>query len=132
MAFLEKMFIVGTTDSVEASIRVSRNEEPSLYGDKDIKSVVDKLPEGVIITISGGQVGYNIPALAGGFSFRKAASGTTLEITGWCKFESEANAEAALDDVEYQTKNMWGATHMEGQLRGEFIELTGEMEIPEY
>jgi hypothetical protein len=129
MAFLEKMFIAGTIDSVKASIRVSHNEKPSLYSDKDVKSVVDKLPEGVVFTIARGQVGFNIPALASGFSVRKAASDTALDITGWSKFESEADAEAALDDVEYQTKNMWNASQISSQIEGQFIELTGEMAI---
>jgi len=131
MALLEKTFIAGNTDSVEASIRVIRNKKPSLYDNRDIKSVVDKLPEGIMITITGGQVSLNIPVLAGGFSLRKVASGTTLEIEGWFKYESEVNAEAALSDAEYLIKNMWDATQISSQLRGEFIEFTGEMEIPE-
>ncbi len=130
-AFLKKMIVSGHTDSVETSIRVSQNDEPSMYGNEDVKSIVDKMPAGFYTLILTGDTWgkSNSLLLAGGISMRKGDG--TIEIKGWFKFESETDAEAVLSDLEDTMKEFCGATQIEGQLRGQFIELTGEMEIPE-
>lgn len=134
-ALLEKTFLFGGTDNVEASIRVSQNMEPSLYKDNDVKSVVDRLPEGILceiynVTAILQEAGLTSAGLAGGFSLIKAASGKSLEIVGWSKFQNRTDAAAALTDLEEKMKELWDTTQVEGQLKGQYVEITGEMELP--
>jgi hypothetical protein len=130
-AFLKRMIVSGDASSVETSIRVSQNDEPSMYGNEDVKSIMDKLPAGFcsLILIGDTWGKSNSLLLAGGISMRKGEG--VIEIKGWFKFESETDAEAVLPDLEDAMKEFLGATFIEGQLRDEFIELTGEIEIPE-
>lgn len=131
LAFLEEMLIFGDMDTVKVSIRVSQGEETSMYDDEDVKAVIDKLPAGIMIFLQGEEALYNIDGLVGGVSIRKSADGEgTLEIKGWYKFRSETSAEAALADLEDYLKDYFDATDMNGQLKGEFIEITGKTDIP--
>lgn len=132
VAFLKNMLVLGFEDAVKLSIRVSQGKETSLYGDQDVKSVVDRLPAGILISIEREVAMYNIQSLAGGVSIGKSARGEgTLEIKAWYKFSSETSAEAAQHDLEDYLEGWYDATHIESQLKGEFIELTGETDIPD-
>jgi hypothetical protein len=131
VAFLENMLVLGDTYNVKVAIEVSQGKETSMYDDEDVKSVVDKLPSGILVLIEREEAMYNVDALVGGVSLRKSAGGkVTLEIKGWYEFRDETSAEAALDDLKDYLKDYFNAINMDGQLKGEFIELTGESEIP--
>ncbi|UCB43401.1 MAG: hypothetical protein JSV77_01770 [Dehalococcoidales bacterium] len=129
VVFVKEMIIFGVTDSVKAVVYVNQNDELTLYSDEDIKSIVDRLPVGISSAIYRGEEAFgDISAVAGGTSITKGNG--VLEIKGWFKFESEADAEAALQDVKDLMNDMWNTTDMDGRLRGQFIELTGETAIP--
>ena len=131
VAFIKDMLVFGDTDTVKASIRVSQGKETSMYGNDDVKTVVDKLPAGIMTLIQRVEAMPDIDALVGGVSIRKSAGGEgTLEIKGWYKFKDETSAEAALDDLEDELTDYFDTINMDCQLNGEFIEITGETDIP--
>jgi hypothetical protein len=54
-----------------------------------------------------------------------------LNITAWFKFDSEASAEAAMEEAEdFIETGVGGYTNLDARLNGQYIEITGEMEIP--
>ena len=133
VAFIGNMIIYSDKDSVEACIRCHKNEDSSMYDDKDMKSVVDRLPAAIGYDVFGSGYMYNVEILAGGTCVQnQQPDDEVLDITGWYKFDSAASAETALEDIEDEFEYEYDATQISSQLRGQFIELTGEMEIPEY
>ncbi len=133
VAFIGNIIIGGYTDTVEACIRVHKNEEPSMYDNDDMKSVADKLSSGVVSMVFGSDFTYGIEILAGGVCLRNQHhDDEVLDITGWLKFDSAASAEAALEDAEDHFGHEFDAINISSQLRDQFIELTGEVGIPEY
>jgi len=132
------MVICGDKDTVEACLRVHKNDEPSMYDNKDVKSVLDKLPAGIfhiiIKTISERDSIYH-GLRTGGFSISNLKTGDeVLDIKGWFKFESEADAEASLEDVKDIGEGFFFSADVDidVQLKGQFIEITGEMDIEDF
>jgi len=132
IVFLEKLLVFGDVDYVKDTVRVSQKTEPSLYDNEDIKSVADRLPSGIHVEIYTGEVVGDIPVLAGGrVLFNSVQGDEIINSQGWYRFESTADAQAALPDLEdsYQ----WQYTHnIDAQLKGEFVEITGESMISIY
>ena len=135
IAFIDNMIVSSyTTDSVEACILIHKNEEPSMYDNEDMKAVADKLLSGVIRMVFGPDYTDDIEILAGGLCWRNLnRDDEVLDYTGWYKFDSEASAEAAMaEDFEDDMRTELDAASIDARLSGQFIEITGEMEIPEY
>ena len=133
VAFPDGMYVMGSSlDTVKNFIELSQGDGTSMYDDEHVKSIVDRLPAGIntllqnedVVSIGGVQY------LAGGISLIKSSSiEGTLELKGWYKFGSAADAEAGLADLEDYLKHVFDATNVSSQLNGEFIELTGEAEL---
>jgi len=135
--FLKQMLVIGLTETVQGSIRVNNNEETSWYEDKDVKSVADKLPSGVMSMVLDAEYWYDILSTpAGGFCLQNPTSDDViLSIVGWFKYESEAKAEAGLEDIEstfeyyIELTGEFEVAQLNSELKGQFIEITGEVEI---
>jgi hypothetical protein len=133
IAFIGNMIIYGDTDSVEACIRSHMNEDSSMHDEKDMKAVADKLTSGVISMVFGPDFMYDVEILAGGICLQnQQRDDEVLDITGWLKFDSEASAEAVMEDIEDTLSLEFDATNIDASLSGQFIKFSGEMEIPEY
>jgi hypothetical protein len=133
VAFIGNMVVSGYSDEVEACIRRHKNEESSMYDNKEMKSIAARLPSGVISVIFGPDYFYDIEILAGGICVHnQQRDDEVLDITGWFKFDSEASAEAAMEDIEDALSRIFDATNIEASLSGQLIEITGEAEIPEF
>jgi len=131
-AFIGNMIVYGYSDDIEACIRRHKNEEPSTYDNEDMKSVADRLSSGIISIMYGEGSIYDVEISAGGICLRnKQRADGVLDITGWFKFDSHTSAEANLQDL-LDTYFWWNTTDIDAQLRGQFIEFTGEMEISDY
>ena len=133
IAFMDDVIIVGDVESVEACIRSHKNEDPSLYDNKNMKSVVDKLPASVFSTVMGPDYIHDIRVLAGGICLHNLTSGDGVcDITGWFKFDSEVSAVTAMEEgFEDDISMDLDFTIVDAHLRGQFIEINGEREIPE-
>ena len=135
------MIVAGIDDLVEACIRAYTNEEPSMYDNKDTREVADKLP--VVPSCVVASADYypmeledylsEIEYLAYSFGIsNENRDDEVLDISAWFKFDSEASAEAAMEDVEDIVETGVGAyTSINARLTGQYIEITGEMEIPQ-
>ena len=55
----------------------------------------------------------------------------SLDVVGWYLFNNATDAEADLSGIIDYMKELWGTAQIRGQLRGKYIEITGEMDIPE-
>ena len=134
VAFIDNMVIAGDKDMVEACIRIHNNEEPSMYDNEDMKAVVDKLPVAIVYMVFGPDVIYSIEVLSGSFCWRNLTSGDgVLDMLCWFKFDNKASAEAAMTEgIEDDLSQELGFTITDAHLRGQFIEVTGEVEIPDY
>lgn len=141
--FIDNMLVTGDIDSVEACIRIHKNEEPSMYDNEDTRAVADKLPVVPYRMV----VGSNYYMIVIGsdyymseFKFLSYSFGLsnehrddeTLDISGWFKFDSETSAEVAMEDIEDIMETEFGATSIDTRLSGQFIEITAKTEIPEY
>jgi len=131
VAFLNGLLIDGDTGYVKASIDISYKDEPSMYSNEDVKSIVDKLPTGAYTYISAElAIMFDIPGLLYGISLMNLTSGDdVLDMQGWCKLSSEAEAEANQENIEAQLKTWLRATQINSQLEGEFIEISAQTDI---
>lgn len=133
VAFVEKMIILGDKDAVQQCIRIHKNEEPSMYDNKDMKSVVDKLPVSIIYMVFGQDYMYDIEILAGAVSLRNLTSGDeVLNFAGLFKFKSEADAEASLEGVEDFIERQMNVSVYDSKIRDRFIEIKGEMDMGDF
>lgn len=127
LALMEDVIIVGVSDYVLAPIRIINGEEPSLYDNDDVESVVDRLPAGIGGILHWREGILTPPALGYGISLSKPAiDDSTVEIEGWFKFDSESGAEAALADVEGFMDANYIPGQINCQLEGVFVAVTGE------
>jgi hypothetical protein len=131
VTFIREMIVFGNTQYVEASIRISQDMEVSLYDYEDVKSVSDKLPQAIKTELYYGEEAGIGEALCGGISMRNLTRGDdVVDIECWFKFRSETDAETALQSLEEQISDYYNATNTEGQLRGVFVEITADGELP--
>lgn len=133
-AFIDNMIISGAKNMVEACIR-SYKKEYSMYDNKDLKAVVDRLPDdGVCYTVGGYYGTYCLDAIASGICIRSLISGDgLLNITGCYKFDSSVSARTAMTEgAEDDLKEYYNTTSIDVRLRNQFIEFTGDMEVPAY
>jgi len=132
VAFIGNMIVAGEKDTVEVCIRRHKNEESSMYDDEDMKAVADKLTAASVYLMFGPDLMYDIEVLSGGIGFKNLhGNDGVLDITGQLKFNNGANAEAAMGNIEDDLSMEFDATSIDAHLSGQFIEFTGEMEIPE-
>jgi hypothetical protein len=133
VAFIDNIIIAGYTDEVEACIRRHKNQASSMYDNEDLKAVADKLPTAAVHSVLGPDVLYDIEVLSSSVCLRNSTSGDeVLDMSGWLKFDSEASAEDAMtEDLEDDLGWEFNATITDVSMSGQFIEFTGEMEIPE-
>ena len=134
------MIVVGFDDTVGACIRAYNNEEPSMYDNEDTRAVADKLP--VVPSCVVATADYypmeledylsEIEYLAYSMGVsNENRDDEVLDISAWFKFDSEASAEAAMEDIEdFIETGVEVYTSINARLNGQFIEITGEMEIP--
>jgi hypothetical protein len=140
IAFIDNMIVSGYTDPVEACICAYKNEEPSMYDNEDTRAVADKLPVVPSCVVASGdytpielanyvsEIKYLAYSL--GVSNEDRGDGV-LDISAWFKFDSEATAEAAMEEAEdFIETGVGGYTNLDARLNGQYIEITGEMEIP--
>ncbi|HEY31865.1 MAG TPA: hypothetical protein G4O10_02020 [Dehalococcoidia bacterium] len=134
VAFIDNMIVSSyTTDSVKACIRIHKNEEPSMYDNEDMKSVVDKLPASVVSVVFGPDYMSDIEILAGGICVQNQnREDEVLDYTGWYRFDSEVSAEDAMEDFEDYMRIELDAISINAHLSGQFIEIAAEVELPEY
>jgi len=135
--FIGNMVICGDKDAVEACLRVHKNEEPSIYDNEDVKSVLDKLPAGIfhVIDAMSGEDIMGKGLLTRSISICNLTAGDeVLDIKGWFKYESEADAKASLEDAKDSGEGFFFGTDVDidVQLKGQFIEITGEMDIEDF
>jgi len=140
VAVIDDMIVVGFDDPVKACIRAYKNEEPSMYDNENTRAVADKLP--VVPSCVVATADYypmeledylsEIEYLAYSFGIsNENRDDEVLDISAWFKFDSEASAEAAMEDIEdFMETGFEGVTSINARLNGQFIEITGEMEIP--
>jgi len=140
IAFIDNMIVSGNTAPVEACICAHKNEEPSMYDNEDTRAVADKLP--VVpssVVASGDFTPIELADLLSDIEYLAYSLGISnenrddevLDISAWFKFDSEASAEAAIEEAEdFLETGVWGYTNLHTSLNGQFIEITGEMEIP--
>jgi hypothetical protein len=130
VAFLNDMIFSGSADYVKASIRVSQGEEASFYDYEAVKSVSDKLPQGIRTEVYYGENSGIGEALSGGIVLSNLAHGDSVaDITCWFIFRDEAQAEAALQSLEGQIIEYYNTTNVESWLRECFIEIHAEVDI---
>jgi len=104
-----------------------------MHDEKDMKAVADKLPSGVVSMLFSPDLMNDVEILATGICLQnQQRDDEFLDITSWLKFDSAASAEAALEYVEYMFGNAFGITQTSIQLRGQFIEITGETAISDW
>ena len=140
VAIIDDMIVAGINDLVKACIRAYTNEEPSMYDNENTRAVADKLPvvpSSVVATadyypMELEDVLSKIEYLAYSIGIsNENRDDEVLDISAWLKFDSEASAEAALEDIEDDMETgVEGVTSISARLSGQFIEITGEMEIP--
>ena len=115
-----------------------------MYDNEDMRAVADKLRSGIISWVFGPDymdyldyIDYPYHTvyreiLAVGIRYQKQQHDDEVwDITGWFKFDSEASAEAALEYIEYAFESEFSPTQISSRLSGQYIEITGEKEIPE-
>jgi len=140
VAIIDDMIVFGFDGAVEACIRAYKNEESSMYDNADARAVADKLsfvPSCVVATAD-----YTPPELEDYVSeieylaysmgiSNENRGDEVMDISAWFKFDSEASAEAAMEDAEdFIDTGVEGYASISARLNGQFIEITGEMEIP--
>jgi hypothetical protein len=140
IAFIDNMIVSGNKAPVEACICAHKNEEPSMYDNEYTRAVADKLPvvpSSVVSTADYTPMVLedylsDIEYLAYSIGIsNENRDDEVLDISAWLKFDSEASAEAALEDIEDNMETVIeGITNIDASLNGQFIEITGEMEIP--
>ena len=155
-AFIDNMIVAGYIDSVEACIRIQKNEEPSWYDNEDMKSIADRLPAGAISMVFGPNYIDDIEILAAGICLRNRHRGDEdLNNKGCFKFDNEASAQDALEQEakmeHYELEQEFAGlplpvvrfeykldfplplvhTHTSSRIIGQFIELIGETELLE-
>ena len=111
-----------------------------MYDNKDTRVVADKLP--VVPSCVVADADYypmeledylsEIEYLAYSIGIsNENRDDEVLDISAWFKFDSEASAEAAMEDIEdFMETEFEGVTSINARLNDQFIEITGEMEIP--
>jgi hypothetical protein len=140
IAFIDNMIVSGYTDVVEACIRAYKNEEPSMYDNEDTRAVADKLPAvPSCVVASGDYTPIELAHYVSEIEYVAYSMGVSnenrdddvLDISGWFKFDSEASAEAAMEEAEdFIETGVGGYASLDARLNGQYIEITGEMEIP--
>jgi len=131
IAFVDSMLIFSDKDSVETCVLRHQNEESSLHDDEDMKSVAEKMPSGVYNSVFGPDMIYIDDLLAGGVCIQNQhPDDEGLDFICWLKFNSKESAEAALEDTKEEFEMNFLITQINLQLRDQFIEVTGQMEIP--
>jgi len=131
VAFIGNTIVAGEKDTVEACIRRHKDEESSMYDDEDMKAVADKLTAASVYLMFGPDVMYSIEVLSSGIGFKNLhGDDGVLDMTGQLKFDSGTSAEAAMENIEDDLNWEFGATNIEASLSGQYIEFTGEYEIP--
>lgn len=135
VAFIDNMIVFSySSDIVEACIRRHKNEGSSMYDNEDMKSVADKLPAAIFQVVFGSDSYiYEFEYLSGSICLsNEHPDDETLDISGWVRFDSAASAEATMEeDFEDDVRMELDATYIDARPSGQFIEITGEMEIPE-
>ena len=113
------------------NLEVYKNEEPSIYDNEDMKVVADRLPAAIYYMVFGPDYIYGIETLAGGVCVQNQhPNDEVLDVLGWLKFDSAASAEATMENIEDDLSRELNITITDARLSGQFIEITGEMEIP--
>jgi len=140
VAIIDDMIVFGFDNLVEACIRAYKNEEPSMYDNEDARAVADKLPVVPSCVVATGD--YSPPELEDyptEIEYLAYSMGVSNEnrgddvvnISAWFRFDSAASAEAAMEDAEdFIDAGVEGYASLNARLSGQFIEITGEMEIP--
>ena len=135
VAFIDNMVIFGDKNTVETSIRAHKNDEPSLYDNSDVKTILDKLPDGIfhliINTITIQHIARYGSAI-GSISICNLIEGDeVLDIKGLFKFKSEVDAETYLERTNDIAEAFLFGTPLdvEVELKGQFIEITGTTDI---
>ncbi len=139
IAFIDNMIVSGYTDAVEACIRAHKNEEPSMYDNEDTRAVADKLrvvPSCVVATgdfsppeLEDYPIEIEYQAYSLGISNENSGD-EVLDVSAWFKFDSEVSTEAAMEVFEDLMGSCFeGITLIDARLSGQFIEITGEMDI---
>ena len=140
IAFIDNMIVSGYTDAVEACICAHKNEEPSMYDNEDARAVADKLPVVPSYVVAlGDYTPIELAHYVSEIEYQAYSLGISnenrddevLDISAWFKFDSEASAEAAMEEAEdFLETGVGGYTNLHARLNGQYIEITAEMEIP--
>ncbi|MBE9594140.1 MAG: hypothetical protein IMF19_11770 [Proteobacteria bacterium] len=122
--------IMGYKDSVRECIKVMKGSEQSIYDeDVNFRDVIDRLPGGIITSISSSDSGDIRDIRAGGFVLMKEDK-DTLKTKGVIKIPDEVYTEAVKSNLKRSLKE--SLDDIEVVLKGEFLEYTGKMDIADW
>lgn len=131
VALMSNVIIQGEADTVRHCIEVIEGGEDSLYDDRDVKDVVDRLPSG----FRGGlaydtHTPYESDDYSGvvvsGFMLAKHAS-DVMKVTTVFKFEDETAAEDAVDNIRYDMEDVESDEDEEWEWRNISVTRDGQL-----
>ena len=128
-AVFKDMLIGGDDKSVKNCIKVMKGDRTSLYDDDDVKEVIDKLPDGIVIVVSTECSYENAPA--GGFVLIKEDE-DTVKWKGVIKFDDEDDAEDTKSNIKRELKKQDGVFAVTVKQSGQFLELSAKMDIEDW
>lgn len=130
VALMSGLIIAGEIDDVKDCIDVIEEGEDSLYDDRDIKDVVDRLPDGFMASVgysSSGLYWHYDDIEATGTSMAKHDS-DSFEVTWIVKFEAEATVEDTIDGIRQDMEND-ELRNINVTRDGQFVKATFEVDI---
>ncbi len=131
IALPKGMFVLGNSpDKIHGLIELNQGEGTSWYENEQVKSVVERLPEGLNMMMSVGSMVRMVQYAAGGVSFTKSTNAdSTMSIKGCYRFKNADDAAKSLTGLEDYIKSAFDASSVDIKVDGEFIEVTGEAKL---
>jgi len=129
VALMGNLIILGSEDDVKDCIDVIEEGEDSLLDDSDCKDLVDRLPDGIMITYGTDEEYPDEEAW--GISIKKKDD-DTLKVTAIFKFKNEDAAVDAVDEIEDEMKEEEGPHNIQVDQNGEFVIASAEMHIVDW
>ena len=124
------LLIMGDEDDVKDCIDVIEDEEGSLYHDDDFKDAADRIGDGLVAMLMGGE-GAAAEYEGGevlGMSY-DAKDSDTAKVKGVLVFEDEDAADDAMDEIEEDLEEEQEWDNFDIDQSGNIIEASGEIDI---
>ena len=138
VALLNDTILMASEENLKPCIdTLVKEDEESLYEDSNVKAVVDKLPDGVVINVSranseGSEENYE-DLIAYGKSYSKESSGETvkLKLTAIYMFQDNLTAGQAVDEIEEYLGSK-SFTEIKAEREGNFVRATALIYISDF